>query len=95
MSFQRHCAENGQPSWVLSDRASEYIKTKKGLEDIINSDTVKKYMENKGITLKLSPARSPKHNSTVESLIKESKNVLYGVFGNKKLTETEFSTATK
>ena len=95
MSFQRHCTENGQPSWILSDRVSEYLKTKNELEDIINSDTVKKYMENKGITLKLSPARSPKHNSTVESLIKESKNVLYGVFGNKKLTETEFSTATK
>ena len=50
MSFQRHCAENGQPSWILSDRASEYLKTKNELEDIINSDTVKKYMENKGIT---------------------------------------------
>ena len=95
MSFQRHCAENGQPSWVLSDRASEYIKTKNELEDIINSDTVKKYMENKSIEWKLSPARSPKHNSTAESLIKVSKNALYGVFGNKKLTETEFSTAIK
>ena len=50
MSFQRHCAENGQPSWVLSDRASEYLKTKNELEDIINSDTVKKCIENRGIT---------------------------------------------
>ena len=45
-------------------------------------------MDNKGMTWKLSPARSPKHNSTAESLIKVSKNALYGVFGNKKLTET-------
>ena len=52
-------------------------------------------MEDKGITWKLSPARSPKDNSTAESLIKVSKNVLYGLLGNKKLTETEFSTAIK
>ena len=64
MSFQRHCAENGQPSWILSHRASEYLKTKNELEDIIYSDAVMKYMEDKGITWKLSSARSPKHNST-------------------------------
>ena len=52
-------------------------------------------MEDKNVTWKLSPARSPKHNSTAESLIKVSKNALYGIFGNKKLTETEFSTAIK
>ena len=95
MSFQRHCSENGQPSWILSDRASEYLKTKNELEDIINSDAVKKYMEDKGITWKLSPERSPKHNSTEESLIEVSKNALYGVFCNKKSTVTEFSTANK
>ena len=93
MSFQRHCSENGQPTWILSDRASEYIKTKDELEEIINSDAVKRYMENKGITWKQNPERSPKHNSTAESLIKVSKSALYGVFGNKKLTETEFTTA--
>ena len=52
-------------------------------------------MENKVITWKLSPARSPNYKSTAESLIKGSKNALCGVFGNKKLTETEFSTAIK
>ena len=52
-------------------------------------------MEDKGITWKLSPARSPNNNSTAESLIKVSKNALYGVFGNKKLTESEFSTSIK
>ena len=52
-------------------------------------------MEDKGITWKLSPSRSPQHNSTAESLIKVSKNALYGVFGNKKLTETEFRSNAK
>ena len=95
MAFQRHCAENGQPTWVLSDRAAEYLKAKDAIEEIIHSDAVRKYMENKGIKWKLSPARSPQHNSTAESLIKVSKSALYGIFGTKKLTETEFSTAIK
>ena len=45
--------------------------------------------------LKLSQARSPKHDLTAEALIKVSKSALYGDFGNKKLTETEFTTANK
>ena len=52
-------------------------------------------MEDKGITWKLSTARIPKHNSTGESLIKVSKTALYAVFGDQKLTETEFTTAIK
>ena len=28
ISFQRHCSENGQPTWISSDRTSEYLKTK-------------------------------------------------------------------
>ena len=42
MSFQRRCSENGQPTLILSDRASESIKAKDELEEIINSDNVKR-----------------------------------------------------
>ena len=91
MAFQRHTSENGQPTWILSNRAAEYLKAKDELEEVINSDEVRRYMENKGIKWKLSPARSPKHNSTAESLINFSKSALYGIFGNKNLTETEFT----
>ena len=41
MSFQRHCLENGEPTCILRDRTSEYLKTKVELEEIINSDAVK------------------------------------------------------
>ena len=42
MAFQRHCDENGQPTWVLSDRAAEYLKEKDAIEEIIHSDAVRK-----------------------------------------------------
>ena len=93
MAFQRHYAENGQLTWVLSDRAARYIKAKDEIAEVIHSNAIGKYIENKGIKWKLSPARSPQHNLTAESLIKVLKSALYGMFGTKKLTEPGFSTA--
>ena len=98
MAFQRFCAENSTPRFILSDNASEYVRASKELQAVlktISSDEVRKTLGEKGFIWRFSPAVSPQHNSVSESLIKGAKDAIYKTFTGKHLTETELTTAMK
>lgn len=52
-------------------------------------------MAERGIRWTFTPANSAQHNSITETLVKQSKLALYGVFKNVHMTESEFTTAIK
>ena len=95
MALQRHSSENGRPSYILSDNASAYVRSKNELWKLIDATQTKTYLSEHNIKWKFSPKLSPQHNSVSESLVKVAKDALYGVFGTAILTETEFTTAMK
>ena len=95
MAFQRHIAENSCPKSILTDNAAEYVRTDLELKKIMENPEVKQYFAEKGIKWNFTPAGSPQHNSVSESLVKQSKLALYGIFKAPKLTETELNTAIK
>ena len=95
MSFQRHCSENAQPKWVLSDNDPAYIQANDELQNVFRSDLAKRYYADHGIKWRFTPKRSPQHNGISESLVKVVRQSLRGVFGSQTMTEQEFTTALK
>ena len=79
----------------MTDNAAEYVRADLELKKIMENQEVKQYFAEKGIKWNFTPARSPQHNSVSESLVKQSKLALYGIFKAPKLTETELNTAIK
>ena len=95
MAFQRHVAENSVPKFILTDNAPEYKRADVEIQKVLQTSEVQKYMAEKGIKWKFTPANSAQHNSITETLVKQSKLALYGVFKDVHMTESEFTTAIK
>ena len=95
MSFQRHCSENSVPTYILTDCASEYKRADLEIKRMLETDEMQSYLAEKGVKWQFTPANSAQHNSVTESLVKQAKLALYGVFKSSNLTETEFNTAVK
>ena len=95
MAFQRHCSENSFPKFILTDQAPEYKRADLEIQKVLQNRDVQTYMAEKNIRWQFTPANSAQHNSITESLVKQSKLALYGVFKDVHMTESEFNTALK
>ena len=65
------------------------------IQKVLQNRDVQTYMAEKNIRWQFTSANSAKHNSITETLVKQSKLALYGVFKEVHMTESEFTTALK
>ncbi|XP_077866221.1 uncharacterized protein LOC144353806 [Saccoglossus kowalevskii] len=80
-AFRRFAARRSLPKYLVSDNASTFLAAAQEIERLVNNESVKGYLGNKGVTWKFIPKRAPWFGGFYERLIGITKACLRKILG--------------
>ena len=92
MALRRFISRRGKPNLLISDNAKTFQKSKEILQELYESERVKKYLTGSRIKWINILAKAPWHGSIYERLIKSVKRSLKKILRNASVTQDELYT---